>query len=111
MSTSDPERRLNDIKRAVDDAAVIMSSGRAAFDVDPIARRAAKNLIAEAGEAAKALPDDVRATIPGVPWSEIAKARDFYMHRHGDIDPEVLWDTLEQDLPPLGTAIDSYLDG
>jgi hypothetical protein len=29
-------------------------SGRAAFDADPIAQRAAKNLIAEAGAAAKA---------------------------------------------------------
>ena len=110
MSTSDPERRLHDIQRAVDDAARIGSGGRAAFDADPIARRAAKNLIAEAGEAAKALPDDVRAAIPGVPWADIAKARDFFMHRDGDIDPEVLWDTLEQDLPPLAAAIDGYLD-
>ena len=66
---------------------------------------------AEAGEAAKALPDDVTAAIPDVPWSEIVKARDFYMHHYGDIDPEVLWDTLEQSLPPLGAAIDRYLRG
>ena len=45
-----------------------------------------------------------------MPWAEIAKARDFYMHHYGAIDPEVLWDTLEQDLPPLGAAIDSYLE-
>lgn len=109
MTTSDPERRLHDIKRAVDDAALIVSSGRAAFDTDPIARRAAKNLIAEAGEAAKALPREVTSAIPAVPWSEIAKARDFYLHHYGDIDPDALWDTLEQSLPPLGAAIDSYL--
>ena len=44
-----------------------------------------------------------------MPWSEIAKARDFSIHRYGDIDPDVLWDTLEQSFPPLGAAIDSYL--
>jgi uncharacterized protein with HEPN domain len=111
VSSSDAERRLGDIKRAVDDAALIVSSGRSAFDADPIARRAAKNLIAEAGEAAKALPEDVTAAIPDVPWPEIAKARDFYMHHYGEIDPELLWDTLEQSLPAVGAAIDRYLAG
>lgn len=109
MSTSDPERRLGDIKRAVDDAAAIVSRGREAFDVDPLLRRAAKNLVAEAGEAAKALPSSVTEAIPEVPWSAVAKARDRYLHHYGDIDTETMWVTLVQDLPALGAAVDRYL--
>jgi uncharacterized protein with HEPN domain len=109
MSTSDPERRLNDIGRAVRDAATIVAGGRRAFDDDPIAQRAAKNLIAEMGEAAKALPTEVTDAIPDVPWPQVARSRDFAVHHYGDIDLDTLWTTLEANLPPVGDAIDRYL--
>ncbi|CAN5715037.1 hypothetical protein BH20ACT2_BH20ACT2_11710 [soil metagenome] len=54
----------------------------------------------------KALPDDVRDAMPGVPWTNLMKARDLYVHRHGDVEPDLVWNALEDDLPEFGAAID-----
>lgn len=49
------QRRLADILIAIADATTICSRGRAACDADPLVVRAAKNIVTEIGEAAKAL--------------------------------------------------------
>jgi hypothetical protein len=52
---NDDRQRLLDIVAATHDAATIVANGRAAFDDDPLTIRAAKNIVTEIGEAAKAL--------------------------------------------------------
>lgn len=99
-------RRLGDIA----DAGLIVERGRAAFDADPLAVRVAKNIVTEIGEATKALSSATTNAMPEVQWRAIAGMRDRTIHRYPEVDLDVLWDTLELDLPELADRIASHLD-
>jgi uncharacterized protein with HEPN domain len=108
---NDDERRLADILVAVEDASSITERGRSAFDADPLAIRAAKNIVTEIGEASKALGGSTVDAMPDIPWRAIAGMRDRTIHRYPEVDLDLLWDTLELDLPRLGRRIRQHLDG
>jgi uncharacterized protein with HEPN domain len=99
------EDRLNDILQAVNDGAELVKRGHSAFVADPLLIRAAKNIIAEIGEAAKDLDDELLATMPGVPWKNVKGMRDKVVHDYPEVDLDVMWDTLLHGLPAVGTAI------
>jgi uncharacterized protein with HEPN domain len=53
------------------------------------------------GEAVKKLPDDLRERYPDVAWREIAGLRDFIAHAYFALDPDILWDAVQNDVPAL----------
>lgn len=61
------------------------------------------------GEGVKRLPLDLRARHPAVPWKEIAGTRDRLSHGYDDVNHQVLWDAVQNDVPPLLAAIDQML--
>ena len=107
---NDDRRRLSDIAAAIADAGLIVERGRAAFEADPLVVRAAKNIVTEIGEATKALSSATTDAMPEVPWRAIAGMRDRTIHRYPEVDLDVLWDTLEFDLPELADRIATHLD-
>ena len=56
-------------------------------------------------EAAKELPDDLRATEPDVPWRNIIGIGNLLRHEYYRIDPSVLATTLKHELPTLRPAV------
>jgi uncharacterized protein with HEPN domain len=61
------------------------------------------------GEAARGLPQDVRALAPGVPWKEVTGMRDVLIHRYFDIDTEIVWRVVEDHLPVLRSEVAAAL--
>jgi uncharacterized protein with HEPN domain len=59
----------------------------------------------EIGEAVKALPADVLATEPTIPWAQIARMRDHLAHRYFDTSHAILQATVDHDLPELELAV------
>jgi uncharacterized protein with HEPN domain len=53
------------------------------------------------GEAARMVPDEVRATIPDLQWREISAMRNKLTHEYFGINMKVVWRTVHEDLPPL----------
>ena len=53
------------------------------------------------GEAAKAVPEELKAKEPDVPWKAIAGTRDRLIHGYFDVDLDVVWAILTEDLPDL----------
>ena len=107
---NDDRRRLADILAAATDADLIVKRGHAAFDADPLVVRAAKNIVTEIGEATKALSTAKTGGISGVPWRALAGMPDRTIHRYPEVDLDVLWDTMEHDLPDLAGQIRLHLD-
>ncbi len=47
------------------------------------------------GEAAKNLPDDVRARMPAIEWKKIAGMRDWLSHVYYRVDPDIVAEVVE----------------
>jgi Protein of unknown function DUF86 len=69
-------QRLADIQAAIDAIRSHLQRG----DLPGADLRRGPHLPAEIGEAVKALPDDLLATQPSIPWRQIARMRDHLAH-------------------------------
>jgi uncharacterized protein with HEPN domain len=57
------------------------------------------------GHAVKALPTDLLAVQPSVPWKEIARLRDLLAHRYYRVNAQVIRRTVEAPLDQLDAAV------
>jgi uncharacterized protein with HEPN domain len=83
--------------------AVAYGAGRSRqnLDTDELFRLALTKLIEIVGEAAKQVSEETRSRNPEVPWVEAARMRDRLVHHYFDINLDVLWSTVTEDLPAL----------
>ncbi|MDF1592257.1 MAG: DUF86 domain-containing protein [Desulfobacterales bacterium] len=58
------------------------------------------------GEAAFQVSQDGRAQLPGIPWEDIVGMRHRLVHAYFDINLDILWRTVQNDLPPLIAELD-----
>lgn len=61
------------------------------------------------GEAAKNVPQDIRASYPNIPWRNMARFRDVIAHHYFGINLETVWDIVENELPELLSELDSVI--
>jgi uncharacterized protein with HEPN domain len=61
------------------------------------------------GEAVKRLPPDLCEEYPSVPWKLWAGMRDSLSHGYDNVDHEILWNTVQQDLPDLLKIVEQML--
>jgi hypothetical protein len=57
------------------------------------------------GEAVKSLPPEFRKKYPNIPWKEITGMRNKVVHEYFGIDQEILWATIQKDIPTLKKEI------
>jgi uncharacterized protein with HEPN domain len=53
------------------------------------------------GEAACHIPDEICQANPDIPWQDMRAMRNFVVHEYFGVSDNVLWDTIQVDLPPL----------
>ena len=61
------------------------------------------------GEAVRHLTDGFKELHPVIVWKEMVGMRDKVVHDYFSIDLEILWDTVQQDLPSLKTVVEKLL--
>ena len=62
------------------------------------------------GEAARLVPKEVRQRFADVPWENIVGMRSVLIHEYFGVDFDILWATVQTDLPTLTTRLKSILD-
>jgi uncharacterized protein with HEPN domain len=53
------------------------------------------------GEAANHIPAEITSSHPEIPWRQMIDLRSFSVHTYWNLHPAVIWDTIQNDLPPL----------
>jgi uncharacterized protein with HEPN domain len=61
------------------------------------------------GEAAGRLSPDFRGRHAELPWAEIVGMRNRLVHAYYEIDYDLLWQTLTEDLPPFVDRVKELL--
>ena len=95
-------QRLADIQAAIDAIGSHLQRGDLS---DGLIFDAVRIRLLEIGDAVKALPADLLATQPSIPWQQIARMRDHLAHRYFDTAHAILQATVDNDLPELERAI------
>lgn len=101
---------LADIVEAVDEIEEFTSGmDFTAFLNDRKTRKAVVKNIEIIGEAAKHVPDEIKASYPDIQWRVIAGMRDRLTHGYFGIDYEIVWDVVGNRLIDLRDAIRKIL--
>ena len=53
------------------------------------------------GEAARNIPAEITSQHPEIPWAEMFTMRNIVIHEYHGVNPEIIWQTVKEDLPPL----------
>jgi len=102
----DDQIRLQHMRDAAHEA-MSFARGRARedFDWDRMLVLALVKEIEIIGEAANQVSEASRWELPAIPWDDIVHMRHRLVHAYFDINLEVLWRTIQDDLPSLIEAL------
>jgi uncharacterized protein with HEPN domain len=61
------------------------------------------------GEAASKISEETRRAVSSVPWTAIISMRNRLIHAYFDIDHDILWKTVNEEIPPLHSLLQGVL--
>lgn len=61
------------------------------------------------GEAVRNIPADFREQHLEIPWKKIAGMRDKLVHEYFGVDLELVWEVVQNDLPPFKKQVEELL--
>ncbi len=61
------------------------------------------------GEASNQIPEEVEEQHTSIPWSLMRAMRNRIAHVYFNVDEKVMWDTVQNDLPPLIPELEKLL--
>jgi uncharacterized protein with HEPN domain len=108
---SDPTNRaLRDILHHIDLAEnFVQDLDRETFKADLRAFYAVTRCLEIISEASRRLPNELKARHPAISWKQMADAGNVYRHDYEDVAAQLVWDTVQQSLPPLRTVIEAEI--
>jgi uncharacterized protein with HEPN domain len=85
------------------DKAVRFTRGknREDLDSDEILATAVIHLIEMLGEASRNIPGELQQRYPDIPWEQISGTRNRLAHGYFEVDLDIIWTIITQDIPPL----------
>lgn len=79
------------------------------FDNNEPLRLAVTHLLQIIGEAARRVSLEFRNAHPEIPWKAIVGMRSKVVHDYLNVDEDVVWDTVKNDLAPLVLELEKLL--
>lgn len=77
------------------------SRNRADLDTDRKLNLSLVRLLEIIGEAARGISEEFRDSHPDLPWNKMVGMRDRLIHGYFDVNLDIVWETVTQDLPSL----------
>ena len=100
---------LRHIVEAIEDVGRYTTSGYAAFMCERMQQDAVVRRLEVIGEAVKHLSLAAKAARADIQWREIAAMQDKMIHEYFGVNLELVWATVEHDLPALKQAAEEIL--
>jgi uncharacterized protein with HEPN domain len=91
--------------------ALEMAAGHSRADLLPntVLAMAMTRCLEILGEAASKISPDVCARFPAIPFPKLISMRNRLVHAYFDVDLDIVWTTVSEDLPMLLAALDKGL--
>ena len=96
---------LQHILSCIADIQDFTQAGREAFEGSRLHQAAVERKLQVLAESCLQLSDADRDQFPEIGWQHIRNFRNRLVHAYLDLDPDLLWATVERSLPPLKEAI------
>ena len=110
MSRHDPTASLHDmLDYAVKAARFCVNKSQHDWEQDEVLQLAVVRALELVGEAASRVPQDVRNQHLNIPWQDIVGTRNRLIHSYDRVDLRIVWDTIQDDLPPLIAVLHELL--
>lgn len=109
MQRRAPRLYLEDIKGAIARISDYTSGGEDEFKGTDVLQDAVLRQLLVIGEAVQHLPEDLLERESGIPWERVVGMRNRLIHGYHEINMEVVWDTVQRDLPMLLAAVGRLL--
>jgi uncharacterized protein with HEPN domain len=97
---------LDHAKEAIE---LIAGKDKAELQRDRVLELALIRLIEIVGEACAKVSSSTQLKYPSIPWPQIIGMRNRLIHGYDSVDLDVLWDTIEVDLPPLVDVLEKII--
>ncbi len=105
----DSTRLQHMLTHAEEAVAMVEGKTREDLDRDRQLNLALVRLMEVIGEAAARVSEERRNQLPQVPWLEIVGLRNRLIHGYDQVDFDILWEIIENDLPPLIQQLRDWL--
>lgn len=111
MTRHDDQTRLRHmLDHAREAMSLIEGKNRADLGRERMLELSLIRLIEVVGEAAARVSNEGQNKYDSIPWLQVVGMRNRLIHGYDQVDLDILWDTIEIDLPPLITALESILE-
>ena len=87
--------------KRINDTVAFFGKDYDVFSSNNIYKDAIALCILQIGELSGILTDKFKDKYNEMPWKQIKALRNIVAHRYGTIDPEVLWEIINDDIPDL----------
>lgn len=110
MQKDDYIRLLHMLDAAREAALFIQGENRASLETDRKLVFALIKCIEIVGEAAANVTNQCRDSLSQIPWPSIIGMRNRLIHAYFDINLDILWKTLIEDIPPLIAELEKVVE-
>jgi uncharacterized protein with HEPN domain len=102
MSQRSPDSSLHDmLTYACKAVQFCANKTKSEFEQDEVLQLAATRAVEIIGEAAARIPADIQGQNPAIPWKDIIGSRHRLIHGYDRVDLDIVWTTIQDDLPTL----------
>ncbi len=109
MFLDDTTRLQHMLDAACEAVSFIDKLDRSSLDDDRQLTLSLLKLLEITGEAARGISENLRGKHPNIPWQSMIGMRNRLTHGYFDVNLDVVWQTVKQDLPPLIIALKNIL--
>ena len=109
MQRDDTIRTLHILEAARKALHFVENKSRDDLDKDEILAISLFHLLEIIGESANCVSAGFREQHPHIPWKKMVELRNRLIHGYFEINLDIVWDTVLEDLPPLVTDIEKII--